>query len=157
MIERITDATLAEFEAFNQSHPKGNFAQSSYWAKQKPMWKWEAVACRGDDGKIRGTISMLIRKAIPALPYTIVYSCRGPVCDIHDHETIAELIEGARQIARENKAYVFKIDPDVPSSETEFSDYLHELGFVSREGGKGFDALQPRYVFRLELNSRSED
>ena len=97
MIERITDATLAEFEAFNQSHPKGNFAQSSYWAKQKPMWKWEAVACRGDDGKIRGTISMLIRKAIPALPYTIVYSCRGPVCDIHDHETIAELIEGERQ------------------------------------------------------------
>ena len=45
MTERITQKTLAEFEAFNQSHPKGNFAQSSYWAKQKPMWHWEAVAC----------------------------------------------------------------------------------------------------------------
>ena len=157
MIERITDATLAEFEAFNQSHPKGNFAQSSYWAKQKPMWEWVALASRGDDGRIRGTISMLIRRAIPALPYTIAYSCRGPVCDIHDQATIAELIEGAKQTAKEHKAYVLKIDPDVPSSEPEFSDCLHALGFVSREGGKGFDALQPRYVFRLALNGRTED
>ena len=125
MIERITEATLAEFEAFNQSHPKGNFAQSSYWAKQKPMWKWEAVACRGADGKIKGTVSMLIRRALKPLPYTIVYACRGPVCDLDDYDTIRELVEGAKQIARENHAYVFKIDPDVPSSETEFSDYLH--------------------------------
>ena len=51
MTERITPQTLAEFEAFNQSHPKGNFAQSSLWGKQKPMWKWQAVAVRGDDGQ----------------------------------------------------------------------------------------------------------
>lgn len=157
MIERITEATLAEFEAFNQSHPKGNFAQSSYWAKQKPMWKWEAVACRGADGKIKGTVSMLIRRALKPLPYTIVYACRGPVCDLDDYDTIRELVEGAKQIARENHAYVFKIDPDVPSSNTDFSDFLHSLGFVSREGGKGFEALQPRYVFRLELRGRTEE
>ena len=35
MSERVTEATLQEFEAFLQSHPKGNFAQSSYWGKQK--------------------------------------------------------------------------------------------------------------------------
>ena len=110
MIERITEATLAEFEAFNQSHPKGNFAQSSYWAKQKPMWKWEAVACRGADGKIKGTVSMLIRRALKPLPYTIVYACRGPVCDLDDYDTIRELVEGAKQIARENHAYVFRLE-----------------------------------------------
>ena len=47
MYELITDQTLAEYEAFVQSHPKGNFAQSSLWAKQKPMWTWDAVAVRG--------------------------------------------------------------------------------------------------------------
>ena len=43
MYELITDKTLAEYEAFVQSHPKGNFAQSSLWAKQKPPPFLQAV------------------------------------------------------------------------------------------------------------------
>ena len=43
MYEFITQQTLSEYEAFVQSHPKGNFAQSYLWGKQKPMWKWDAV------------------------------------------------------------------------------------------------------------------
>ena len=157
MTELITEKTLAEFEAFNQSHPKGNFAQSSYWAKQKPMWLWKAIACRGEDGKICGTLSVLIRKAVPALPYTIMYCCRGPVCDLDDYDTISQLVDAAKALAREHHAYVIKIDPDVPSSNTAFSDYLHKLGFQSREGGKGFEAIQPRYVFRLNLEGKTND
>ena len=36
MYELITQDTLQEYEAFIQSHPKGNFAQSFLWGKQKP-------------------------------------------------------------------------------------------------------------------------
>ena len=50
MYELITEKTLPEYEAFIQRHPKGNFAQSSLWAKQKPMWIWDAIAVRGEDG-----------------------------------------------------------------------------------------------------------
>ena len=46
MYEFITEKTLAEYEAFVQSHPKGNFAQSYLWGKQKPMWKWDAIVVR---------------------------------------------------------------------------------------------------------------
>ena len=56
MYELITDKTIDEYEAFVQSHPKGNFAQSYLWSKQKPMWDWDAVAVRGEDGKIKGTM-----------------------------------------------------------------------------------------------------
>lgn len=42
MYELITQETLGEYEAFVQSHPKGNFAQSYLWGKQKPMWIWKA-------------------------------------------------------------------------------------------------------------------
>ena len=48
MYELITDKTLAEYEAFLQSHPKGHFAQSSLWAKQKPM-----CAARTEKSKAR--------------------------------------------------------------------------------------------------------
>lgn len=59
MTELIQESTLAEYEAFVQSHPKGHFAQSSLWAKQKPAWKWRAIVSRGADGRIRGSIAFL--------------------------------------------------------------------------------------------------
>ena len=46
MYEFITEKTLPEYEAFVQSHPKGNFAQSYLWGKQKPMWQWDAQGPR---------------------------------------------------------------------------------------------------------------
>ena len=99
MYELITDKTLAEYEAFVQSHPKGNFAQSSLWAKQKPMWTWDAVAVRGEDGKIKGSLALMTRK-VPGIGRTLMYGCRGPVCDLDDRETFAQLLEGAKALAK---------------------------------------------------------
>ena len=76
MYELITDKTLAEYEAFLQSHPKGHFAQSSLWAKQKPMWTWDAVAVRGEDGKIKGSLALMTRR-VPGIGRTLMYGCRG--------------------------------------------------------------------------------
>ena len=156
MYEIITEKTLSEYEAFVQSHPKGNFAQSFLWGKQKPMWRWQAVAVRGSDGKIKGTLALMTRP-VPVIGRTLMYGCRGPVCDLDDRETLSQLIEGARALARENRAYVIKIDPDVPSSNTQFAGLLHELGFRGKEGGKNFEAIQPRYVFRLNVEGKTED
>lgn len=77
MYELITDQTLAEYEAFVQSHPKGNFAQSSLWAKQKPMWTWDAVAVRGEDGKIKGSLALMTRK-VPGIGRTLMYGWPRP-------------------------------------------------------------------------------
>ena len=75
MTELIQESTLAEYEAFVQSHPKGHFAQSSLWAKQKPAWKWRAIVSRGADGRIRGSIAFLIR-TMPYILITMRYACR---------------------------------------------------------------------------------
>lgn len=91
MSEVITQETAQEFEAFLQSHPKGNFAQSALWAKQKPMWTWRGIVSRREDGTIKGAMSVLIRK-VPGLPFTLMYGCRAPVCDLDDRQTMEELI-----------------------------------------------------------------
>ena len=156
MYERITDKTLAEYEAFVQSNPKGNFAQSSLWARQKPSWKWEAVAVRGDDGAIRGTMAVLIRK-VPGTPFTLMYGCRAPVCDVHDRALIGELLDGLKDLAKEYHSYVIKLDPDVPSADTEFGDIMRSLGFRLKDGGKNFEAIQPKYVFRLNVEGKTCD
>ena len=156
MYEIITKEQIPEYEAFVQSHPKGNFAQSWLWSKQKPMWDWDAVAVRGEDGKIKGTMALMTRK-VPGIGRTLMYGCRAPVCDLDDRETFAQLLEGAKALAKQKKAYVIKIDPDVPSGNTEFAKLLTDFGFRTRDTGKNFEAIQPKYVFRLYLNGRSEE
>lgn len=87
----------------------------------------------------------------------MMYACRGPVCDLDDRATFGELMAAARILAKEEKAYVIKIDPDVPSGNTEFAKLLTDFGFRTRDTGKNFEAIQPKYVFRLYLNGRSEE
>lgn len=156
MTELVTKDNLREYEAFLEGHPKGHFAQSSLWAKQKPAWEWKALICRNEKGQIKGAIAFLIRK-MPFIGRKMMYACRGPVCDLDDRATFGELMAAAKKLAKEEKAYVIKIDPDVPSDNREFVKILEENGFRTREMGKNFEAIQPRYVFRLYLNGRTEE
>ena len=156
MYEFNSEKTLPEYEAFVQSHPKGNFAQSYLWGKQKPMWQWDAIAVRGEDGAIRGSLAVMTRK-VPGIGRTLMYGCRGPVCDLDDRETFSQLLDGAKVLAKKYKSYVIKIDPDVPSSNTAFSSMLQSFGFRAKEGGKNFEAIQPRYVFRLNVEGKTEE
>ena len=156
MYEFITEKTLPEYEAFVQSHPKGNFAQSYLWGKQKPMWQWDAIAVRSEDGAIRGSLAVMTRK-VPGIGRTLMYGCRSPVCDLDDRETFSQLLDGAKALAKKYKSYVIKIDPDVPSSNTAFSSMLQSFGFRAKEGGKNFEAIQPRYVFRLNVEGKTEE
>ncbi len=155
MLEFVTEETLAQYEAFLQSHPKGNFAQSVLWAKQKPMWKWKAMMVRGEDGAVKGALSVLIRK-VPGMPLTLMYGCRGPVCDLDDYDTIDQLVEGAKQLAKEHKCYVIKLDPDVPVQNEPFAKKLRDLGFRQKTG-KNFEAIQPKFVFRMDIEGKTQE
>ena len=156
MTELVTKEMIPEYEAFLESHPEGHFAQSALWAKQKPAWRWKAIVCRDETGKIKGAISFLIRR-MPIVRRNMMYACRGPVCDLTDKATFAELMDASKALAKEEKAYVIKIDPDVPSSNRDFAAMLEEQGFRTRDTGKNFEAIQPKYVFRLYLNGRTEE
>lgn len=156
MIEFVTKENLSEYESFVEAHPKGHFMQSYLWAKQKPEWTWEGILCRGDDGKVRGAMSVLIRK-VPYLPYRLMYAGRGPVCDITDTDTLRELTDGAIELAKKYRVYTLKIDPDVLIDDEAFISRMESLGYRRLDTGKNFSGIQPRFVFRLYLNGRGEE
>ncbi len=157
MFERVTPALLDEYRAFLWQHPKGHFLQSHEWSHVKSSWKWEAVVVRDASGAICGALSVLIRKIVPALPYTLMYAGRGPVCDPHDRATLQALTEGAAALAKEYRAYALQLDPDILSSDTAFCTIMKELGYHHKPGDKNFDGVQPNYVFRLDIAGKTED
>jgi len=156
LFEYVTQGNLQEFEAFVAGHPKGHFMQSRLWGDVKSNWKWEGILSRGADGAIRGSLAVLIRK-VPVLPFTLMYGGRGPVCDLHDRETLQELVQGASALAKKYKSYVLKLDPDVLSSDTEYAQIMKDMGFTQHTSGANFEGIQPNYVFRLNVEGFDEE
>jgi len=144
------------YEKFIQSNEKGHFLQSPEWAEVKSFWKNEIIIVEDENGDIKGSMSMLIRK-IPFLPCTMMYSPRGPVCDPHDAETIKDLLDKAKLLAKKHKSYVLKMDPDIEIEDLRFAQIVKDLGCQVSGGIKPYEGIQPRFVFRLDLKDKSAD
>ncbi len=145
-----------KYEAFVSSHPKGHFMQSLKWAEVKSNWSNEIVTVEDNNGNIKGSLSLLIRK-VPLIGRTIMYSPRGPVCDIHDSETFKELIEKAKAVASKHKSYVLKLDPDVEKEDEIFANIVKDIGFKIKSANTNFEGIQPRFVFRLDISNKTEE
>lgn len=156
MYELINESTRPEYEAFIKSHRQGHFCQSHMWGAQKTAWDFQAIAVRGADGAIKGAMGIMIRKA-PIFPASMLYICRGPVCDLDDHDTLAQLMEGAKALAKERRGYIIKIDPPVSIENKAFAAELESFGFQCLGTGKNFEGVQPRFVMQLEVEGKTEE
>lgn len=151
-----TIADMEQYSRFLQAHPKGHFMQSPDWAKVKSNWLNKVIVVQDDDGSIKGSMSILIRK-IPFLNYTLMYSPRGPVCDIHDYETLKALLDCAKELSKTHKSYVLKLDPDIEIEDTEFGEIIRRFNFKSKSHSRNFEGIQPRFVFRLNIKDKTEE
>ena len=129
LLDIKNSAAVAEYEAFLERHPKGHFAQSVEWARLKKEWDFEAIIERDEKGEIEGTMALLIRK-VPGT--AIMYSCRGPVCDLHDEAMVTKLVNAAREVGKKYRACSLKIDTDTPADDEEFYNICQKLGFFFR-------------------------
>ena len=147
---------MDEYKEFLEKHERCNFQQSPEWAKVKTSWKNEIVLAEDENGKIIGAISVLIRK-IPIFG-NIMYSSRGPICDIHDIQVMKQLTDGIKELARKYNAIVYKGEPDIESKDEEFRKIVTSLGYKIKDDAKNFrDEIQPRYVFRLDIKGKTEE
>ena len=146
-----------ELKNFLQNNPKTNFMQSPEWAKVKTEWKNEFIIVKDENGNIKGTMSILLRKT-PIFGRYIMYAPRGFMCDVHDKETLKKLTEKATEIAKKYKAFIFRLDPDVLQSDEEFKNIIKELGYKTKKNIKDINqVIQPKYVFRLDVKNKTEE
>lgn len=152
----VDETNINKYNEFLEKHERCNFQQSIEWGKVKTNWKNEIVLAENESGEIIGSISILIRK-IPIFG-NIMYSSRGPVCDIHNQKVLAELTEGVKELAKKYKAFILKIEPDIKSDDKEFRKIIEDLNYGIKDDAKNFnEEIQPRYVFRLNIKGKTED
>ena len=151
-----TKSDEEEYTRFLESNERCNFQQSIEWANVKTSWKREVILAEDSSKKIIGSLMVLIRK-IPIFG-NIMYSSRGPICDIHNIEVLKQLTEGAKLLAKKYNAIVLTIEPDIKSEDTSFRNIMQELGYQIKDDAKNFrEEIQPRYVFRLDTKGKTED
>jgi len=153
---KMTEELLKEYTEFTVNHERSHILQSAEWGKVKASWTNEFVIVRDENGKINGTMSILIRH-IPLLPYTFMYAPRGPICDLHDKAVLKKLLEGAKEIAVRYKAMNLKIDTDTPISDTEYEEIMRSLGFKLKNNYSNLEGVQARFLMRVDLKDKTEE
>lgn len=156
MIKYLTPELYDDYEAFISGHPKGHFVKSIKWAEFKKPWKFEGFLSVDESGKIRGSMLIFLSQ-VPHTKYTHMYCPRGPVVDDGDVDTLKELCDEARALAKKYNAYELSIDPDITDADEAYLSDLKAAGFVVNNTKNRPEYLQARYVFRLYLDGKTQD
>jgi len=148
---------VLKYNEFLASHIRCNFQQSVEWAQVKNnKWKNEIIIIEDDNKNIIGSISVLIRK-IPIFG-NLMYSPRGPICDIHDLKTLKKITDNIKELAKRYNCFGLKIEPDVKKDDKEFRQCITKLGYRIKDDAKTFaEEIQPRCVFRLNIKNKTEE
>lgn len=133
----------AAYADFVEHHPAGGFMQTLEWCNVKNGWDHEAVVSRDEEGKIVGSMLVLIKK-LPVLGKTMIYAPRGPVCDLHDIALLKDLLEGAKAIGKKHHAYLFRMDPYITEDDDSFIAQMRSLGFRFKPGAGDNEPTQSR-------------
>jgi len=155
-VEILQKEQYGEYEQFVRTHPKGDFMQSIHWAEVKYNWKNEVVVSRNENGEIVGGMLVLIRNF--RLGLRLLYSPRGPVCDLSDPEVLTDLLEGARVLAKKYKAFLFRCDPTFEETETRLTETFRSVGFRHKENQPDGATMQRRFYYILpDVNQKTVD
>lgn len=152
----IDESERERYNSFVSRSPKGHILQSYEWGEVKARTGWVPLRLVVENGRdIVASVSILERN-VPALKRKIFYAPRGPVLDYGDTELFDFLLDKVRSLASQRRAFVLKIDPDIPSSNKEVVEYLSSRGFRAQMNND-FEGIQPRYVFRLDITRDLEE
>ena len=139
------------YDDFIAGHPKGHILQTFEWGEIKAKTGWKPFYLLIEkDGQPHAAITIL-KRSIPVIKKAIFYAPRGPVADLHDEKLLAFIWQEVAKLAKKEGAIFLKVDPDVSALDEKLAAILSKQGFQTTEGKEGFEGVQPKYVFRLDI------
>lgn len=163
MTYSFKEGSSEELNKFSFNSPKGHIFQTTYWGSFKKEWTSKSIIGLDNKNNIVLSCIMLIRK-LPILNKNIAYIPRGFICDYTNFSILDEFTSYLNSYAKKNKIAFITIDPDIHIKEntnevTKNADIilnLKKLGYIENSS-KNFENIQPNFVFRLNLDTNSEN
>ncbi len=157
ILDKTDPAACAEYEDFVKNSKYGTFTQSLRWPGVKKNWQWEAVVSKDADGNIKGTCLVLIQRA-PVVGVSFLYAPRGPICDLRDKDTVLDIFEGIKKLAKKYKCFEFKWDPLYDENETDISEFFVSMGFAHVYHAPEGTTIQVRSAYILpDIKGKTPD
>ncbi|OZG66523.1 aminoacyltransferase [Bifidobacterium eulemuris] len=169
MAQELSIGTISrqELDALSETHPLGNFQQTSYMIdlSSRRADSYDIVGVRRDGEVVAGCFISYLRGRM-GLEGSIW--C-GPMCDFHDFELTAALTEAIRRSARGHGALSVSCWPDFVyqrhSSDGSCEGDADDVSFESlrrlgwRHGGftVGYDSICNRWVYVKDLNGLADE
>ena len=153
VLDQNNQQELLRYTAFVRSSPWTVATQDPGWFSVKEGWAGEGVYLENDAGEITAALSIIF-KAV-AGGRCLAYAPRGPVCDIHDAELVLRLIKEAEPVLQKHRAFVLRIDPEVPYDEALDELYRQRGLLVRNRGFNKHQLIQPRFNMMLDIRGKS--
>lgn len=154
-----SDLNKEEYDNFVDNYSMSSLTQSYNWANIKD--NWASFHCGlYKDNTLVGVCLVLVKKMIKGL--NMFYVPRGYLMDFTNYEDLEAMTKYIKELAKQNKAYVVKIDPNFARQQYSFkgeeifspymesfkekNDNLIKLGYINtgihKEMGKN---MSPQY------------
>lgn len=154
-----SDLNKEEYDNFVDNYSMSSLTQSYNWANIKD--NWDSFHCGlYKDNVLVGVCLVLVKKMIKGL--NMFYVPRGYLMDFTNYEDLEAMTKYIKELAKQNKAYVVKIDPNFARQQYSFkgeeifspymesfkekNDNLIKLGYINtgihKEMGKN---MSPQY------------
>ena len=170
MYKFTSNLNKKEYDKFVSSYSMASFMQEYNWANIKD--KWGHFHCGlYKENKLIGVCLILVKKIFKNI--NMFYIPRGYLIDFTNFEDLKEMTNNIKKLAKENNAYMVKIDPNFCISDDSFkeeniehnyskeyelkNENLIKLGYKNTGLHKEFTKnLQPQYnVFAPICNNES--
>lgn len=145
-----------KYEEFCSNSLYGSFTQSLDWRNVKNNWKNEYIVVKNDENEIAGVMLVLI-KTIPFLNTSFMYAPRGPVCDMHDKNVLVKIFEEIKKLQKRYHSYSIRIDPLIDENDNVAIENLRSMGFVYHSEKVGYDNVQCRENYVLDIKGKAPD
>lgn len=170
MYKFTSNLNQKEYDTFVSNYSMASFMQEYNWANIKDNWEHFHCGLYKND-KLVGVCLILIKKIIKNIK--MFYIPRGYLIDFTNFEDLKAMTDNIKKLAKENNAYMVKLDPNFCISDNSFKDEdvehnyskdyelknknLLKLGYKNTGIHKEFSKnLQPQYnIFAPICNKES--
>ena len=144
--EILEPGDAVRWREFMAGAPTGDVLQCMEWGEVKSCTGWVPVSLAVTDGPAIVAGALVLKRPAP-LGRSILYCPRGPVVDFANAAVFDCLVDGLRQLAREHRAILVKVDPPVSADDAAVA--LRHAGFrPAPVEEQGFGGTQPRAVMK---------